>query len=164
MTAQLLVPTVEKGFLRVAFASSDGRTVSDHFGWGREFILFDVSKNGARKAGKMTFEDARKILHGSDTAATEYFQAHTSSRLSAAFRPIVERAMRENGVTRQYEALIGQYESLPFMKGPTFDINEYVVSQALNGLFYMLGEEEKKIRKNPAARVTSLLKEVFAKH
>ncbi|MBZ5700221.1 MAG: DUF4197 domain-containing protein [Acidobacteriia bacterium] len=111
----------------------------------------------------MTFEDARKILQGSDTAATEYFQAHTSSRLSAAFRPIVEQAMREHGVTRQYEALIGQYESLPFMKGPTFDINEYVVSQALNGLFHMLGEEEKKIRKNPAARVTSLLKEVFGK-
>ena len=112
----------------------------------------------------MTFEDARKILQGRDTAATEYFQAHTTSQLTAAFQPVVKQAMRENGVTRQYEDLIGKYESLPFMKGPTFDINEYVVSQALNGLFYMLGEEEKKIRKNPAARVTSLLKEVFAKH
>ena len=111
----------------------------------------------------MTFEDARKILSGSDTGATEYFRAHTTSRLTEAFRPAVKQAMRENGVTGQYEALIGKYESLPFMKGPTFDINEYVVSQALNGLFYMLGEEEKKIRKNPAARVTSLLKEVFAK-
>ena len=111
----------------------------------------------------MTFEDVRKILHGSDTAATEYFQARTSSRLTVAFRPVVERAMRENGVTRQYEALVGQYESLPFMKGPNFDINEYVVSQALGGLFHILGEEEKKIRKNPAARVTSLLKEVFTK-
>ena len=111
----------------------------------------------------MTFEDVRKILHGSDTAATEYFQARTSSRLTVAFRPVVERAMREKGVTRQYEALVGQYESLPFMKGPNFNINEYVVSQALGGLFHMVGEEEKKIRTNPAARVTSLLKEVFTK-
>ena len=112
----------------------------------------------------MTFDDARKILHGSDTAATEYFKSKTSGQLIAAFRPIVERSMRQTGVTRQYEELVGKYETIPFMKSPSLDINKYVVSQALNGLFYMLGEEEKKIRKDPAARVTSLLKEVFAKH
>ncbi|MBZ5722097.1 MAG: DUF4197 domain-containing protein [Acidobacteriia bacterium] len=112
----------------------------------------------------MSFEDARKILQGSDTAATEYFKSKTSSQLTTAFRPIVEKSMNETGVTRQYEDLIGKYQTLPFMNSPSLDINNYVVGQALNGLFFMLGEEEKKIRKNPAARVTSLLKEVFAKH
>ena len=63
--------------------------------------------------------------------------------------------MNETGVTRQYEDLIGKYQTLPFMNSPSLDINNYVVGQALNDLFFMLGEEEKKIRKNPAARVTS---------
>jgi hypothetical protein len=109
----------------------------------------------------MSFEDARKILKGNDTAATEYFKSKTTADLTTAFRPIVEQSMKDTGVTRQYEDLVGKYQTLPFMKSPSLDINNYVVSQALNGLFFMLGEEEKKIRKNPAARVTSLLKEVF---
>jgi hypothetical protein len=58
---------------------------------------------------------------------------------------------------------VGRYESIPFVKKETFDIDQYVVTKALNGLFHVLGEEEKKIRTNPAARVTDLLKEVFGK-
>ena len=112
----------------------------------------------------MSFEDARKILHGSDTAATEYFKSRTSTQLTTAFRPIVEKSMNETGVTRQYSELIGKYQTIPFMNSPSLDINNYVVGRALDGLFYMLGEEEKKIRKDPAAQVTSLLKQVFAKH
>ena len=71
--------------------------------------------------------------------------------------------MRENSVTQQYNELLGQAQSIPFMKSPSLDITQYVVSKALDGLFYMLGQEEKKIRKDPVARTTSLLKEVFAK-
>jgi len=112
---------------------------------------------------QMTFDDARKILSGNDTAATEYFRGKTSEKLATAFRPIVEQAMNEVGATKQYKDLVGQAKSIPFLRTQALDIDQYVVGKALDGLFYVLGEEEKKIRKNPAARVTSLLKEVFGR-
>lgn len=110
----------------------------------------------------MRFDDARKILNGGDTAATEYFKGKTSDKLTAAFRPVVEKTMDENGVMQQYNALVGQAQSIPFMKSPNL-VTQYVVSKALDGLFYTLGQEEKKIREDPAARTTSLLKDVFGK-
>ncbi|HSB06744.1 MAG TPA: DUF4197 domain-containing protein [Thermodesulfobacteriota bacterium] len=113
--------------------------------------------------GEMTFEDARKILSGNETAATQYFRGKTTGKLTTAFQPVVERSMNEVGVTRQYNELVGRYQSIPFVKSETFDINRYVVTKALDGLFHVLGEEERKIRTNPAARVTDLLKEVFGK-
>jgi hypothetical protein len=111
--------------------------------------------------GEMTFDDARKILNGSDTAATEYFKVKTSKKLHAAFQPTVESVMRDVGVTRQYNDLIGRYKSVPLAKSITFDINDYVTEKTTDGLFFVVGEEEKKIRTNPSARVTDLLKEVF---
>jgi hypothetical protein len=113
--------------------------------------------------GEMTFEDARKILGGGDTAATQYFKTKTSERLGTAFRPVVERATSEVGVTKQYKDLVGRYQAIPFAKAESLDIDQYVVGKALDGLFFVVGEEEKKIRTNPAARVTDLLKDVFGK-
>jgi hypothetical protein len=111
----------------------------------------------------MTFADARKILGGGDTAATQYFKDKTSDKLSAAFRPIVEKATDEVGVTRQYKELVGRYQTIPFAKVESLDVDQYVVTKGLDGLFYVLGQEEKKIRTNPVARTTDLLKEVFGK-
>jgi len=113
--------------------------------------------------GEMTFEDVRKIFSGHETAATDYFKGKTSDQLTMVFKPIVDRAMSEVGVTRRYKDLVGRYETLPFVKTEAFDLDRYVVMKALDGLFHVLGEEEKKIRTNPAARVTDLLKEVFGK-
>jgi hypothetical protein len=113
--------------------------------------------------GEMTIGDAQKILKGPETAATDYFKTKTTDKLTAAFKPVVDKAMNEVGVTRQYKELVGRYEAIPFVKKETFDIDGYVVTKSLDGLFYMVGEEEKKIRKDPAARVTDLLKEVFGK-
>jgi hypothetical protein len=113
--------------------------------------------------GEMTFEDVRKIWSGNETAATDYFKGKTTDRLTAAFRPAVDKTMNEVGVTRQYKELVGKYESIPFVKKETFDIDGYVVTKALDGLFHVVGEEERKIRTNPQARVTDLLKEVFKK-
>ncbi len=113
--------------------------------------------------GEMTFEDVRKIFSGNDTAATDYFKGKTTDKLTAVFKPIVDKSMNEVGVTKQYNELVGRYQTIPFVKSQTFDINRYVVTKALDGLFFVLGEEERKIRTNPAARVTDLLKEVFAK-
>ncbi|MBZ5694089.1 MAG: DUF4197 domain-containing protein [Acidobacteriia bacterium] len=111
----------------------------------------------------MSFDDARKILSGGDTAATDYFKQKTTPQLTTAFRPIVEKTMDQNSVTKQYKALVGQAQQIPFMNSPNLDITNYVVSQALNGLFYVLGQQETKIRKDPAAQTTSLLKQVFGR-
>jgi hypothetical protein len=110
---------------------------------------------------EMSFDDARQILSGGDTAATDYFKRVTGERLRAAFGPVVEKSMNENGVTRQYNDLVALSQRVPFVKGPSLDITQYVVGKSLDGLFYMLAQEEKKIRKDPLARTTSLLKEVF---
>ena len=113
--------------------------------------------------GEMTFEDAQKILTGGNTSATQYFKGKTADKLTAEFTPVVKKTMDQVGVVQQYEGLVGHAQSIPFVKSETFDINHYVVSKALDGLFYVLGEEERKIRTNPAARTTDLLKDVFGK-
>jgi hypothetical protein len=110
---------------------------------------------------QMTFDDARKILRGGDTAATDYFKLKTSDKLAKAFKPAVDEAMANTGVERQFNKLMGSASALPFGKPQALDINHYVVTKALDGLFLVLGQEEKKIRKDPAARVTPLLKQVF---
>jgi hypothetical protein len=112
---------------------------------------------------EMSIDDARQILKGSDTAATEYFRGKTSEKLTTAFRPVVDRTMNEFNVTRQYKDLLGRYQAIPFAKAESLDIDGYVVGKSLDGLFHVLGEEERKIRTNPAARTTDLLREVFAK-
>jgi hypothetical protein len=111
--------------------------------------------------GAMTFDDAQKILNGNDTAATDYFKSKTSTKLHTAFRPNVEQVMNQVGVNRQYNDLIGKYKDVPFSKNIAFDVNQYVTEKATDGIFFVVGQEERKIRTNPAARVTDLLKDVF---
>lgn len=143
-------------------------------GYGPEVDDFVLSMNRAAERAapqakaifwnailEMSFTDAREILSGGDTAATDYFRDKTTDKLAAAFAPIVEEAMDEVGVTRQYNELVGRARAIPFLKTELLDINEYVVTKALDGLFHVLAEEERKIRQEPAARVTELLKEVF---
>ena len=113
--------------------------------------------------GEMTFQDAKKILSGNETAATDYFKAKTTDKLTTAFTPIVGKATNEAGVTRQYKELVGRFKNIPFVKAETVDIDQYITAKALDGLFYVVAQEEKKIRTDPAARVTDLLKEVFGK-
>jgi len=111
----------------------------------------------------MTFEDARKVLNGGETAATDFFKGKTSDKLAAAFKPVVDQSMNEVGVTRQYKALIGRFEAIPFARAEAFDLDSYVVGKALDGLFHKVGEQERQIRTNPAARTSDVLKEVFTK-
>jgi hypothetical protein len=145
-------------------------------GFGPQVDEFVVSMNRAAEQAaplakpiftdavtSMSFDDAKKILNGGDTAATDYFEGKTRDQMATAFKPEVEKTMNQVGVTTQYKQLVGQYTTLPFVKGPAFDLDDYVVGKSLDGLFYTLAQEEKKIRTNPAARVTDLLKEVFSK-
>ena len=145
-------------------------------GQGRQLDEFVLSMNRAAERaapaaktifwdaiGAMSFEDARKILQGSNTAATTYFKDKTTSSLTSAFSPVVSSAMNEVGVTRHYKDLIGAAQALPFVSVGAFDLDHYVVGKALDGLFHVVAEEEQKIRTNPTARVTPLLKEVFGR-
>ena len=113
--------------------------------------------------GEMTIDDAQRILNGTPTAATDYFKSKTSTSLRITFRPIVEKAMNDVGTVRQYNDLLGQAKAIPFLKTEEYELDRYVVGKALDGLFYVVGEEERKIRSDPSARVTDLLKEVFGK-
>jgi len=144
-------------------------------GLGGQVDTFVVSMNrAAEKAapqarqifgdaiGSMSFDDAKKVLSGGDTAATDFFKAKTSDKLTAAFTPIVSKSMDQVGATRQYKALVGQAKGLPFVNTESLDIDHYVVGKSLDGMFHVLGEQEKLIRTNPAARTTELLKQVFA--
>ena len=134
-----------------------------------------AAENAAPKAvpifedaiSKMTFSDAQRIVTGGGTAATDYFKAKTSGELTDAFTPIVKQSMAEYSVTKQYDALMGKYQSGSALGGllggatQKVDIDHYVVEKSLDGLFYMVGQEERKIRTNPAAQVTPLLRAVF---
>ena len=139
-----------------------------------EFVLTmnRAAENAAPKAKKvfitavkeMTFDDARKILKGGDTAATDYFRDKTSGHIAEAFKPTVSASMNKVGTARAYKAMTEKYLSLaPFAKAESLDLDRYVTDKAVEGLFYMLGQEEKKIRTDPAARVTELLRTVFGK-
>lgn len=152
--------TVERGLRAVGYDSqvdefilSMNRAAEDAAPFARD-IFWDAIR-------EMSFSDARSILGGGETAATEYFREATSDDLTAAFLPVVQRSMESVGVTRQYQELIGRFEAIPFMNAEALDIDQYVVGKALDGIFHVLGEEERKIRSNPAARVTDLLRTVF---
>ena len=143
-------------------------------GYGSQIDEFVLSMNRAAESaapqakqifvdaiGKMSFDDARKILNGGNTAATDFFKSKTTPQLTTAFKPAVSKSMNDVGVTRQYKDLVGRFESIPFAKSQAFDLDGYVVDKGLAGLFHVLGEQEQQIRTNPTARVTDLLKEVF---
>jgi hypothetical protein len=112
---------------------------------------------------EMSIEDARKILSGGKTAATEYFKSKTWPKLYDEFKPSVSESMNQVGVTQKYNAMTEKVPAVPFAKPESVDLNHYVTTEALDGLFYMVGQEEQKIRTNPAAQTTDLLKKVFGK-
>lgn len=111
----------------------------------------------------MTLEDVRGIFTGGNTAATDFFRGKMHDNLYRAFKPIVSQKVGEVGATRAYKDMMGRYENVPFVGGQSLDLDDYVTNKSLDGLFYVVGEEEKKIRTNPAARTTDLLKSVFGK-
>lgn len=120
-------------------------------------IMVDAIKN-------MTIEDARNILNGPDNAATQYFREQTSGRLTELFRPSIRNSLDQVGSTRYYNQLSDRVSSVPVVgQQLNVDLPDYVTQKALDGLFTMLALEEKKIRENPAARTTELLKTVFGK-
>ena len=118
-------------------------------------IFVDAVKN-------MSIQDALGILKGADTSATAYLKKATTANLTAAFKPTIDSSLAKVGATRYWSLVVDKYNSLPttFNKVNS-DLPSYVTQKALSGIFFYVADEEKKIRSNPAARVSDILKKVF---
>ena len=110
---------------------------------------------------QMSFQDAVAILRGGDFAATGYLKSKTSAQLTTAFRPIIEESLNKVDATKYWNSIFSTYNKFSFNKVNP-DLSAYVTEKSLSGIFYQLGLEEQKIRKDPAARTTDLLKKVFS--
>ncbi len=112
---------------------------------------------------QMTFNDVRNILFsGQDDAATQFFRRTSGETLRGKFRPIVEKFTNEVGVTQNYKDMMGKYGFVGRLFGQdATDIDGYVTEKALDGLFYVVAEEERKIRKDPIGTGSSILQKVF---
>jgi hypothetical protein len=111
----------------------------------------------------MSVEDAKGIMNGPPDAATQFFRRSTESELTQKFLPIVQQAMTKCGATAAYQKVMDSARAVsPFFSDPSLDLNAYVTGKTMDGLFKMVADEEKRIRENPAARSTELLKSVFS--
>lgn len=115
----------------------------------------------AKAITSMSIADAFAILNGPDDAATVYFRDRTSQELLAQFLPIASNAMREVGVYGVYQELIARYDQIPFAKPASVDLEDYVATKTLDGIFGELAKQEAQIREDPGARSTALLRRVF---
>jgi len=143
-------------------------------GYGEKIDAFEQSMNrAAEKAApdaatyfvdaisRMSIDDARNILNGGENSATLFFEEKTRSSLFEKFKPAIRDSMSSVGVTKYYQDLDSTIRTIPFAGQMSFDLDTYVTDKALDGLFKMVAVEEAKIRKDPAARATDLLREVF---
>lgn len=110
----------------------------------------------------MTVEDAWSILKGEEDAATQYLRRTTSADLENKFRPIIDRALESVDATKYYGEITTVYNKIPLVTKVDTDLTNYVTGKALDGLFIMVAKEEAKIREDPLARTTELLKRVFS--
>jgi len=113
---------------------------------------------------KMTIQDGLGILRGPDTAATSYLKKTTTTDLTAAFKPVIDTSLKKTDATKYWKDVFETYNKLPTtIKKVDTDLSSYVTQRAMDGIFYYVAQEEIKIRKDPAAQVTDILKKVFGK-
>ena len=111
----------------------------------------------------MGIRDVQAILKAGDTGATAFFERSTRTNLYAAFKPSVSASIERVGASRAYKNLMERAQRVPLLGSQSFNLDEHVTNKALDGLFFVVGEEEKKIRRNPLARTSSVLKAVFGR-
>ena len=117
-------------------------------------LLVDAAK-------KMSVQDAKQILTGGDTAGTEYFKRNTQSQLTQRFLPIVKKATDRVGLAQQYNSIAGQGAALGLVKEDQATIERYVTQKTLDGLYFMIGEQEKAFRQNPVGATSDIVRKVF---
>ncbi|MBE99531.1 DUF4197 domain-containing protein [Flavobacterium coralii] len=111
---------------------------------------------------QMTFNDAKNILMGNDTAATSYLERTTTTQLYAKFNPVIKSSFDKVGANKIWNTIISKYNSVPLVDKVNPDLTDYVTNKALDGVFTMIAVEEKEIRNNINERTSVLLKRVFA--
>lgn len=109
----------------------------------------------------MTVEDAKRILTGGDDSVTQFFKVKTAPQLTERFLPVVSKVTEKSGLAQQYNALAGQAAQFGLVKADEATIERYVTQKALDGLYTMIGEEERKIRANPIAAGSDIVRRVF---
>ncbi|OMG53061.1 hypothetical protein BJN45_12555 [Azonexus hydrophilus] len=110
---------------------------------------------------RMTLQDAKAILTGGDDSVTQYFQQSSTEKLTAKFLPIVKTATSKLQLAEQYNKFAGKAASVGLIDKKDADIDSYVTQKAMDGLFLMIAEEEKRLRSNPVAAGSALLKKIF---
>ena len=110
----------------------------------------------------MTVKDAWGILRGEDDAATDYLRRTTSNSLKAAFKPVIKTSLDAVDATKYFTKIVNTYNKIPLIEKVNPNLEDYATDKAMFGLFLLIEDEERKIRKDPVARTTELLKKVFA--
>lgn len=110
---------------------------------------------------KMTINDGITILRGKDDEATQYLRKTTNTQLTNEFKPVISASLKKVQITKYWKPLITAYNKIPFVKKANPNLDDYVTTKATDGLFILVAQEETKIRKDPAARVSDILKKVF---
>jgi hypothetical protein len=162
--------------VKIPLPDSLARTerLARRLGFGNEVDELVVAMNRAAEAAvpearkllldavkKMSVRDAKAILTGGDTAATQYFRKTSHAALHDRFLPIVKSATEKVGVAQRYKEFAAPAAAFGLVKSEHADLDEYVTLKALDGLYFMLGEEEKKIRKDPVGTGSAILRKVF---
>lgn len=162
--------------LRIAFPPEAQRVATRlrQLGFNRQVDQFELSLNraaeDAAKVAKpvfikaitsMSIGDAVGILRGQNDAATQYLRRTSGQQLVTEFTPIIDSTLQKNNVTRLYSNLAGIYNRLPAVQRVNPNLTEYATNKAVDGLFILVAQEEKRIRENPAARVSEILRRVF---
>jgi hypothetical protein len=162
--------------VKIPLPDSLARTerLARRLGFGNEVDELVVAMNRAAEAAvpearkllldavkKMSVRDAKAILTGGDTAATQYFRKTSHAALHDRFLPIVKSATEKVGVAQRYKEFAAPAAAFGLVKSEHADLDEYVTLKALDGLYFMLGEEEKKIRKDPVGTGSAILRRVF---
>ncbi|MBL7924869.1 MAG: DUF4197 domain-containing protein [Bacteroidia bacterium] len=109
----------------------------------------------------MSINDGLTILRGKDDEATQYLRKSTTAQLSKEFRPVIAASLKKVQITKYWNPLFSTYNKVPFVKKVNPSLDDFVTQKAIEGLFKLVAEEETKIRKDPAARISDILKKVF---
>ena len=173
------VSSVEGGFnnnklIKIPFPDESVKNNLLNIGFSENVKQFEESMNrsaeiASEKAlplleqalSKMSINDALNILNGEQNAATIYLKNSTYQYLYSEFYPIVSLVMEKSEISKKWDLLINQYNRIPFVEKINPDIEDYITTKTIDGLFVLIAEHEKEIRTNPKARVTDSLKKVF---
>lgn len=173
------ISSVEGGFnnnklIKIPFPDESVKNNLLNIGFSENVKQFEESMNrsaeiASEKAlplleqaiSKMSINDALNILNGEQNAATIYLKNSTYQYLYSEFYPIVSLVMEKSEISKKWDLLINQYNRIPFVKKINPDIEDYITTKTIDGLFVLIAEHEKEIRTNPKARVTDSLKKVF---